>query len=167
MNRVYHYQMSESLNSFGPLMQEALLQARLAGDKGEVPVGAVISRNGEIIAKAHNRVEELHDPTAHAELLAIREASQKLANWRLPETVLCVTLEPCAMCVGAMRLARIPLIVYGAGDSRFGALGSACDLSKDPKWGPPPTIIPGISAGECRELLRSFFQKQRAKETQS
>lgn len=145
-------------------MREALGQAEIAFEKGEVPIGALIAVGDEIIARAYNRVEELSDSTAHAEILAMRQASQAVKNWRLSSAILCVTLEPCVMCVGALRLARVGKIVYGAGDSRFGALGSVCDLSNQACLGPAPQVIGGIMQEECAELLKRFFKNRREEE---
>ncbi|RMG41050.1 MAG: nucleoside deaminase [Candidatus Dadabacteria bacterium] len=147
------------------LMKEALKEAQLAFLSGEVPVGAVVAFRGEIIARAHNRVEELGMACAHAEMLAIEDASRELGNWRLSDCVLCVTLEPCSMCIGAIRLARIPLIVYGARDERLGACGSLYDLSLDPRLGSPPRVISGVQHDECVNLMKEFFKEQRKNST--
>lgn len=144
------------------LMQEALKEAQTAGRKGEVPVGAVIVIGEKIISRAHNLVESLKDVSAHAEMLAIRQASQSIGNWRLSEAVLCVTLEPCPMCIGAIRLARIPTIVFGAHDPRLGAVGSLFDLGSDSRLGSVPRIIQGIEEKACSEILTNFFTSKRA-----
>ena len=148
------------------LMEQALLEAQKGETSGEVPVGAVIAVNGEIIARAHNEVEMRRDASAHAEILAMREASRVLENWRLKEAVLCVTLEPCTMCIGALRLARVPTVVFGAEDPRLGALGSLYDLSIDDRVGPLPHVIRGIQARKCKGLLSKFFEKRRTTDTQ-
>lgn len=140
------------------LMTEALSQAALARELGEVPIGAVIAYNGEIVARAHNLMEASKDPTSHAECLAIREASRVLNNWRLTKAILCCTLEPCTMCVGAIKLARIPTVIYGARDERAGALGSIYDLSLD---GNPSRVVSGIYERECGEILTNFFKLRR------
>lgn len=140
------------------LMQLALEQAELALAKGEVPIGAVIASETEIIATAHNEVETLKDATAHAEILAIRRASEKLGNWRLGELLLCVTLEPCTMCTGALKQSRIGTVIYGAPDPRAGALGSIYDLSQNP---PKIRVISGIEENRCLAILKGFFEKRR------
>jgi tRNA(adenine34) deaminase len=142
-------------------MAEAIREAENAAKVGEVPVGAVIAHNGAIIGRGRNRTEERTCVTHHAEILAIKEASKSLENWRLTDTIMCVTLEPCTMCIGAIRLARIPTVAFGAGDSRQGALGSLYDLSQDTRLGEPLRIIHGIEKNRCKNLLRSFFEKLR------
>lgn len=127
----------------------------------DVPVGAVLIHNGQIIAKAHNKKEHSNDPTAHAEILAIQEASKKFNNWRLENTALYVTLEPCPMCASAILYSRIPLIVYGAYDPIYGALGSAIDMTKFINY--KPQIIGGIEEERCSKLLKDFFSRQRVK----
>ena len=143
------------------LMTAALCEARMAQSTGEVPVGAVVARDGEIIARAHNRVESLLDCCAHAEILAIRHASLVTGNWRLDDCTLCVTLEPCSMCIGAIRLARIPLIIFGASDPSMGAVGSLYDLSQDDRLGPVPRVISGIRSEESAQLIQGFFRSRR------
>jgi tRNA(adenine34) deaminase len=144
------------------LMQEALIEAEKASGLGEVPVGAVIALGGKIIARAHNLVETKKDATAHAEVLAMQEASRALGNWRLKDAVLCVTLEPCTMCIGAAKLSRIPTIIFGANDPRMGAVGSLYDIAIDNRVGPAPRIIRGVREDECRRMLSSFFEQRRA-----
>lgn len=143
-------------------MQRALEEAQLASSQGEVPIGAVIVRHGEIVGAAHNQVEQLRDATAHAEVLAIRLAAQRLKKWRLDECTLVVTLEPCAMCLGAARLSRIATIVYGASDSRFGAITPSEPLVNNPRLGPVPVIIGGVGSENALELMRAFFESLRA-----
>lgn len=143
------------------LMDEAIKQALKAYEKSEVPVGAVIAKDGEIIAFAHNLVESNSLVTSHAEILAIQEASKKSGDWRLNDCVLCVTLEPCSMCMGAIKLARIPTIIFGAGDSYKGACGSLFDLSEDKRLGSVQKVISGIREKECSELLKKFFKEKR------
>ncbi len=143
------------------LMSCAILEAQRAQEMGEVPVGAVISRGDTIIARAHNLTESLQDPSAHAEVIAIRQATSLLKNWRLSETILCVTLEPCTMCIGAVKLARIPVVVFGATDSSIGACGSIYDLTQDKRNGPVPRLVGGVRAEECSAMLSAFFQKSR------
>lgn len=143
-------------------MEEAIAEAKLAEDIDEVPIGAVIVRDGKIIARAHNTRETSKCATHHAEILAIEEACRTLGGWRLPETTLYVTLEPCAMCAGAIINARIPNVVYGAPDLRFGAFGSLIDLSEIP-LNHKPDIRRGVRAEECKALLGEYFKKKRKK----
>lgn len=150
--------MNATPDQLNTLMLAALEQARIGAEKGEVPVGAVVASEGNIICRAHNLTESLNDATAHAECLAIREASRILKNWRLADCTLCVTLEPCAMCLGAIRLARIPLLVFGANDEVMGAAGSTFDLTADDGM---PRVISGIMRDECAALLRGFFEARR------
>lgn len=142
-------------------MGAALDQARLAGSEGDVPVGAVIVRGDEIIAWAANRTVRDQDPTAHAELLAIREASRVLGSWRLDECTLYVTLEPCAMCAGAVVLARVERLVFGAWDDKAGMVGSIGDLVRHPKLNHKAEVLGGVRAEECGALLRKFFALRR------
>jgi tRNA(adenine34) deaminase len=143
------------------LMAEALIEAEAAAARGEVPVGAVIARDGEIIARAGNRRQEEADPSAHAELIALRAAGRALGDWRLPGCTLYVTLEPCPMCASACREARLQLVVWGAGDERVGACGTVLDLAADPRLGPPLAHRGGLEAERSSALLRTFFAKQR------
>jgi len=144
-------------------MSAALEQARLAQAAGEVPVGAVVVRDGEIVGAGFNAPISRHDPTAHAEIRALRVAARRLGNYRLPECELYVTLEPCAMCVGAMLHARIARLVYGAADPKTGACGSVIDLFAEARLNHHATVTPGVMAGECAALLREFFAGKRAK----
>jgi len=139
----------------------ALEQAREAKGHGDVPIGAAILRGGEPLALAGNERELQRDPTAHAELLAIRAAAEALGGWRLPETTLYVTLEPCAMCAGAIVLARIPTVVYGAPDPKAGAAGSVLDVLGEPALNHRPELVAGVRAEECAALLREFFAERR------
>ena len=139
----------------------AIEQARSAELHDDVPIGAVIVRDGEVIAAAGNQRELKKDPTAHAELLAIRQASRALGGWRLPETTLYVTLEPCAMCAGAIVLARIPEVVFGAWDPKAGAAGSVMDVLNDPALNHRPLVTGGVRDAECAALLREFFAVRR------
>ena len=143
-------------------MREALALARAAGDRGEVPVGAVAVLEDRIVGRGENARESSHDPTAHAELLAIQDAARTLGRWRLTGVTLFVTLEPCAMCAGAMVLARIDRLVYGASDPKAGAAGSLMDLSTDPRLNHRFPVERGVLAGEAGELLRAFFRARRA-----
>lgn len=141
-------------------MELAIEEARLAEEEDEVPIGAVIVRNGTVIARAHNRREGSKCATHHAEILAIEEACAVLGGWRLPETTLYVTLEPCAMCAGAIINARIPNVVYGAPDIRFGAFGSLLDLSEMP-LNHKPNILRYVRCEETKNLLSEYFRKKR------
>ncbi|NJC87177.1 MAG: tRNA adenosine(34) deaminase TadA [Desulfuromonas sp.] len=142
-------------------MQAALDEARAARDCGEVPIGAVIVLNGEIIGRGHNRRETGGDPTAHAEMLAIREAATAIGHWRLLETTLYVTLEPCVMCMGAIILARIPRLVFACRDPRAGASGSIYDFSRDERFNHRVVVQEGVLGEECSELLSGFFKELR------
>ncbi len=142
-------------------MRRALAVAALTADAGEVPIGAVISRGEEVLAAAANEREGRPDPTAHAELLVIREAARTLGGWRLPETTLYVTLEPCAMCAGAIVLARIPRVVYAAADPKAGAAGSVLDVLAEPQLNHRPMVEGGLLADEAGEMLREFFRRRR------
>ncbi len=142
-------------------MAEALAQARLAAEAGEVPVGAVVVHQGRVIARAHNAPVADHDPTAHAEVRALRAAAQALGNYRLDGCELHVTLEPCAMCAGAMLHARLARVVYGAPDPRTGAAGSVVDLFREPKLNHQTTVTGGVRADECGDLLKTFFRRRR------
>jgi tRNA(adenine34) deaminase len=142
-------------------MQQALEQAGLAALAGEVPVGAVIVRNGEVIAKAFNQPITNHDPSAHAEMLALRQAALAEENYRLPGTTLYVTLEPCTMCAGAMLHARVDRIVYGAADPKTGAAGSVLDVFSSKQLNHQTIIEGGVMGQECGQLLREFFKERR------
>jgi len=144
-------------------MERAIGEARLAASHDDVPIGAVIVREGEIVALAGNRREADLDPTAHAELLAIRRAAAELGGWRLPGTTLYVTLEPCAMCAGAIVLARIPRVVYGAADPKAGAAGSVLDVLGEPSLNHRPRVTGGVLAAECGALLSDFFAVRRGR----
>ncbi len=143
-------------------MAVAIEQARLAEAHGDVPIGAAIFRDGELLAAAGNERELRRDPTAHAEVLAIRAAAGALGGWRLPGTTLCVTLEPCAMCAGAIVLARIPTVVIATADPKAGAAGSVLDVLAEPALNHRPEVITGVREAECAELLREFFAARRA-----
>ncbi len=142
-------------------MHRALLEAKKAYLKGEVLVGAVITLDGQVIARAHNRREELQDPTAHAEILAIREAAAKLRSWRLVGATIYVTLEPCPMCAGALVLARIGRLVYGAADPKSGAAGSVMNLVNHEVLNHRVSVTSGILEDECSALLKQFFSELR------
>lgn len=144
-------------------MRAALDQARAAQAAGEVPVGAVIVKDGEIIGAGFNAPISRHDPSGHAEVIALRDAAAKLGNYRLPGCALYVTLEPCAMCVGAMFHARIARLVYGAADPKTGACGSVINLFAEPRLNHHASVTPGVLAEECGAPLRQFFAAKRAK----
>jgi tRNA(adenine34) deaminase len=139
----------------------AIERARRAEGHGDVPIGAAILRDGEPLALAGNERELRRDPTAHAEILAIRAAAEALGGWRLPGTTLYVTLEPCAMCAGAIVLARIPTVVIGAPDPKAGAAGSVLDVLAEPALNHRPQVISGVRGDECAALLREFFAARR------
>ena len=142
-------------------MREALAEARLAQAEGEVPVGAVVVYQGQIIGRGHNRREAQADPTAHAELLALREASQTLGTWRLRGAVLYCTLEPCCMCAGALVNARIDTLVFGVRDAKAGAAGSVYDLVRSPWLNHRLKVVAGVLASEIEALMQSFFVQLR------
>ncbi|HEX9967198.1 MAG TPA: tRNA adenosine(34) deaminase TadA [Solirubrobacterales bacterium] len=144
------------------LMAIALEQAREAESHGDVPIGAVVARDGEPLAAAGNERELRRDPTAHAEILAIRAAAESLGGWRLPGTTLYVTLEPCAMCAGAIVLARVPTVVFGAFDPKAGAAGSVLDVLAEPALNHRPHVVAGVMEEECAALLREFFAARRS-----
>ena len=142
-------------------MAEALREAALALDADEVPVGAVIAHNGRVIARAHNQRELLGDPTAHAEMIAITQAAEHVGNWRLEHCTLYVTLEPCAMCAGAVVLARLPRLVFGARDPKAGAVGSVYDIARDPRLNHTVDVTAGVLEQECSDILSRFFRAKR------
>lgn len=142
-------------------MRRAIELAQTAASLGETPVGAVIVRHGQIIAEAYNQRELLNDPTAHAERLALTQAGAVTGSWRLDDCLLYVTLEPCAMCAGAIVLSRIPLVVYGARDPKAGACQSLYRLASDPRLNHRATLVSGILEQECRQLLTDFFETRR------
>ncbi|MGE5589632.1 MAG: tRNA adenosine(34) deaminase TadA [Bacillota bacterium] len=142
-------------------MREALAEAEVAFSRGEVPIGALVVRDGEIIARAHNRREEFLDPTAHAELLAIRQAAQMLGTWRLAGTALFVTLEPCPMCAGALVQARVDTVVYGARDPKAWGTLTVRDVAENAAVNHQARVIGGVLEEECQGLLRRFFEARR------
>ena len=142
-------------------MRMAIEQAQLAAQSGEVPVGAVLVRDGQVISKAFNKPIANHDPSAHAEMLALREAALAEENYRMPGTTLYVTLEPCAMCSGAMLHARLSRVVYGAPDPKTGAAGSVIDLFSSKQINHQTSVEGGIMSEECGQLLRDFFKGRR------
>lgn len=152
------------LYSHDHYMELALREAAISAENGEVPVGAVIVRNGIVIGRAHNQVELLKDPTAHAEMIAITQAASAVGDWRLTETTLYVTKEPCPMCAGAIVLARIPVVVFGAPDPARGGAVSVFNILNHPQLNHRPTVLPGIMEDQCREVLQKFFQEKRSRE---
>ncbi len=142
-------------------MSVALAEAALAPEHGDVPVGAVVVVEGQVIARRHNERERRSDPTAHAEILALRDAAEVLGTWRLDGATLVVTLEPCPMCAGAAVLARIDRLVFGAFDSKAGACGSLYNLSADPRLNHEFEVVHGVDADRAGQLLRDFFADRR------
>ncbi len=142
-------------------MRLALREAERASEHGDVPIGAVVVHAGEVIAAGRNERELRQDPTAHAEILALRAAAQELGSWRVLETTLYVTLEPCAMCAGAIVLARVPRVFYGASDPKAGAAGSVLDVLSEPRLNHRPEVRRGVLGEECGALLSRFFAARR------
>ena len=148
--------------SFEPAMRAALAEAAAAARTAEVPVGAVVlDAHGEVVARGRNRREADGDPTAHAEIVAIRAAARAVGSWRLDGLTLVVTLEPCTMCAGAITVARLSRLVYGAADPRAGAVGSLWDVVRDQRLAPVPEVIGGVLADECLKIIRTFFSERR------
>jgi tRNA(adenine34) deaminase len=142
-------------------MRLAIREAERALEHDDVPIGAVVVHEGEVVGAGHNERELRQDPTAHAEIIALREAARTLGSWRILDSVLYVTLEPCAMCAGAIVLARIPRVVYAASDPKAGAAGSVLDVLGEPRLNHRPEVAGGLLEEECADLLRSFFQGRR------
>ena len=143
-------------------MRAALAEAAAAARTADVPVGAVVlDARGEVVARARNRREADGDPTAHAEIVAIRAAARAVGSWRLDGLTLVVTLEPCTMCAGAITVARLSRLVYGAADPRAGAVGSLWDVVRDQRLVPVPEVIGGVLADECLKIIRTFFSERR------
>ncbi len=149
------------MNAHELYMKQALAEAYKAFDEDEVPVGAVIVHQDQIIARAHNQIKTLRDPTAHAEMIAITQAAAYLRNERLNECILYVTIEPCSMCVGASVLARLKTVVFGANDPKAGACGSAVDLVKPGLYNHTLEVISGVMEAECRTIIQEFFLAKR------
>ena len=143
-------------------MREALALAREAAGRGEVPVGAVVVRGGQVIGRGFDSRIGMTDPAAHAEIVAMREAARVAGDWRLEDVVLYVTLEPCAMCAGAALLARVPLVVYGAPNPKFGAVESIINMYDSPRWNHHVETLAGVLAAECAEVLSGFFRDKRS-----
>ena len=142
-------------------MRLALREAERALEHGDIPVGSVVVKDGEVIGAGHNEREVRADPTAHAELIALRDAARTLGSWRVLDSVLYVTLEPCAMCAGAIVLARVPRVVYGTTDPKAGAAGSVLNILAEPRLNHRPQVESGLLAEDCADLLRSFFASRR------
>ncbi|MGB8658539.1 MAG: tRNA adenosine(34) deaminase TadA [Candidatus Zixiibacteriota bacterium] len=142
-------------------MRHALTEAQLALEKGEVPVGAVVVHEDKIIGRGHNQVESLKDPTAHAEIIAIGAAAGYLDSWRLSEASIYVTLEPCAMCAGAIVLSRIDRLIYGTKDPKAGACGSLYNIVQDTRLNHQLEVVPYVLEGECAQMVRAFFERLR------
>ena len=144
-------------------MELALREAKIAGQKDEVPIGAVlVAEAGDILALSHNRTIELTDPVAHAEIIALREAAQKILNYRLLSTTLYVTVEPCMMCMGAIIHARVSRLVFGVRDAKWGAAGSLYNFSEDTRLNHRPQLVNGVCEDECRALMQDFFRSKRS-----
>ncbi|MFD2170767.1 tRNA adenosine(34) deaminase TadA [Tumebacillus lipolyticus] len=157
--------MNQSLLSHERYMREAIQEAKIAQSYGEVPIGAVIVQDGAIIARGHNMREIWKDPTAHAELIAIREAARALGGWRLTGCTLYVTLEPCPMCAGSIVLSRVDEVIIGAMDAKGGAVGSVMNIVETDDFNHRPAVSTGVLAEECGILLKEFFRELRRKRT--
>jgi tRNA(adenine34) deaminase len=155
--------MPEDMSVHAQAMGLAIEQARLALEHGDVPIGAVVVRDadGEVLGAGHNERELRQDPTAHAEVIALQRAAEAVGSWRVLDSTLVVTLEPCAMCAGAIVLARVPLVVFGCTDPKAGAAGSVLDVLGEARLNHRPEVIGGVRADECADLLREFFAARR------
>lgn len=153
--------LAASMADDAQFMELALAEARASAESGEVPIGAVLVHNGEVLARSGNRTIRDNDPTAHAEIIVLREAARLLGNYRLADTTLYVTLEPCTMCAGAIVQARVPRVVYGADDPKGGAFRSCFEVLSSPKLNHQPEVLAGVRAEECGALLQSFFAARR------
>ena len=142
-------------------MEQAIREAGKALEKDEVPIGAVVVKDGIVLARAHNETRTLQDPTAHAEILALRKTATRLGNYRLLDTTMYVTIEPCVMCAGALLHARVKRLVYGAPDPKWGAMGSCYSLHSDPRLNHAIEVTNNVLVDPCRELMQSFFQNKR------
>jgi tRNA(adenine34) deaminase len=143
-------------------MGEAIAEAQAALAHDDVPIGCVVVHDGQVIGRGHNEREAREDPTAHAEVLALREAAAHLGSWRVLDSTLYVTLEPCTMCGGAIVLARVPRVVFGCPDPKAGAAGSVLDVLDQPQLNHRPEVLGGVREDECAELLRAFFRARRS-----
>jgi tRNA(adenine34) deaminase len=146
------------------LIRAALDEAKAAALEGEVPVGAVIEVDGKILSRAHNKRERTADPTAHAELLAIREAAARLGSWRMEKATLAVTMEPCPMCAGAIVNARIARLIYGCSDPKAGSVFSLYNIVQDPRLNHEVEVVDGVLVDECKALLEEFFETKRGRD---
>jgi len=146
-------------------MRVALEEAQKAAQEGEVPVGAVVVVNGQVIAKDHNRREQLQDPTAHAEIIVLKKAAKVLGQWRLTDATVYVTKEPCVMCAGALVNARVKRLVFGCKDEKAGASGTLYNITSDPRLNHRVEVLSGVLETECREILRRFFKNKRDKKS--
>ncbi|HEY3446570.1 MAG TPA: tRNA adenosine(34) deaminase TadA [Myxococcales bacterium] len=146
-------------------MRLALAEALVAGDEGEIPVGAIAVLDGKVVGAGHNRREGARDPTAHAELLAIQAAARSVGAWRLSGVTVYVTLEPCAMCAGALVLARVDKVVFGTRDPKAGAVGSLMNLVQDPRLNHRIEVVEGVLQEDCSSLLKAFFRRLRQRES--
>lgn len=164
MQKTNELSIQENNESF---MRQALRQAALAAVHGDVPVGAVLVKDGIIIARGRNRREERHDPTAHAEIEALRKAAKKLGGWYLHGCTMYVTLEPCPMCAGAIMQARLDAVVFGAYDPKAGCCGSLMNLPEDARFPHRPMVQGGVLEGECAAVLKEFFKQKRANKEQA
>lgn len=151
------------LHPHDPWMKKALDLAVVAFDQDEVPVGAIVVQNGRVIGEGFNQREQLNDPTAHAEMIAITQAAGTLQSWRLTDCTLYVTLEPCPMCAGAIVQARVPTVVYGTSDPKAGACQSLYSITSDERLNHRATVLGGVMQEDCRDILQEFFRQQRAK----
>lgn len=142
-------------------MAQAITEAESAAAHDDVPIGAVLVRDGEVVSRGHNRREADQDPTAHAEILALREASAALGRWRLDDCTMVVTLEPCTMCAGALVLARLGTLVFGADDPKAGAVGALYDVPRDPRLNHQVEVVRGVESEACGQLLKDFFRTRR------
>jgi tRNA(adenine34) deaminase len=156
-----HVILSRQMQTEIQFMQEALAEARSAAEAGEVPIGAVLVHDGKILARSGNRTIRDCDPTAHAEVVALREAARLLRNYRLADTTLYVTIEPCSMCAGAIIQARVPRLVYGADDPKGGAVRSCLEILSHPRLNHQVEVTSGVLAADCSAILQSFFAERR------
>lgn len=153
----------DPLHPHDPWMRKALDLAVLAFDQDEVPVGAIVVQDGRVVGEGYNQREQLNDPTAHAEMIAITQAAGTLGSWRLTDCTLYVTLEPCPMCAGAIVQARVPTVVYGTDDPKAGACQSLFSITTDERLNHRATVLGGVMREDCRDILQAFFRQQRAK----
>jgi tRNA(adenine34) deaminase len=156
-----HVILSPNMETDARFMQEALSEARSAAEAGEVPIGAMLVHNGKILARSGNRTIRDNDPTAHAEMVVLREAARLLGNYRLADTTLYVTIEPCSMCAGAIIQARVPRLVYGADDPKGGAVRSCFEILSHPRLNHHVEVTSGVLAADCAAILQSFFAERR------